>query len=78
MSLGTGLREIIRLADKKIPVGLGFRESDDDEWPVIVAKIKAAHIVLFATPVWWGGRSSLIQRRRQQRPPDACGRQSVD
>ena len=54
--------EIIRLADKKIPVGLGFRESDDDEWPGIVSKIKAAHIVLFATPVWWGGRSSLIQR----------------
>ena len=54
--------EIIRLADKKIPVGLGFRESDDDEWPGIVAKIKAANIVLFATPVWWGGRSSLIQR----------------
>src|SRR5689334_7475288 len=54
--------EIIRLADKKIPVGLGFRESDDDDWPGIVAKIKAADIVLFATPIWWGGRSSLMQR----------------
>ena len=54
--------EIIRLADKNIPVGLGFRESKDDEWPDIVAKIKAADIVLFATPIWWGGRSSLMQR----------------
>ncbi|MBP9757382.1 MAG: NAD(P)H-dependent oxidoreductase [Candidatus Pacebacteria bacterium] len=54
--------EIVRLSDKKIPVGLGFRESDDDEWPGIVDQMKRAHIVLFATPVWWGGRSSLMQR----------------
>lgn len=54
--------EIIRIADKNIPVGLGFKESDDDEWPSIVSKIKAADIVLFATPIWWGGRSSLMQR----------------
>lgn len=54
--------EIIRLSDCNLPVGLGFRESDTDEWPALVEKIKAADIVLFATPVWWGGRSSLMQR----------------
>ena len=54
--------ESVRLADKNIPVGLGFKESDDDEWPDIVEKIKAAHIIIFATPIWWGGRSSLMQR----------------
>ena len=54
--------EITRLADRRIPVGLGFRESEDDDWPAIVAEIKAADIVVFATPVWWGGRSSLMQR----------------
>lgn len=54
--------EVIRLADRNIPVGLDFRESGEDDWPSIVAKIKAADIVLFATPVWWGGRSSLMQR----------------
>jgi multimeric flavodoxin WrbA len=54
--------EIIRLADKDIPVGLGFKESDTDEWPAIVEKIQAAHIVIFATPIWWGQRSSLMQR----------------
>jgi multimeric flavodoxin WrbA len=54
--------EIIRLADQNLPVGLGYRESADDGWPAIVDKIKAAEIVLFATPVWWGGRSSLMQR----------------
>lgn len=54
--------EIIRLADKNIPVGLGFRESDDDEWPDIVEKMKKADIIIFATPIWWGQRSSLMQR----------------
>ncbi len=54
--------ETIRLADKDIPVGLGFKESETDEWPGIVDKIKAADIVIFATPVWWGNRSSLMQR----------------
>ncbi len=54
--------ETIRLADKDLPVGLGYRMSDTDEWPDIVAKIQAADIILFATPIWWGGRSSLMQR----------------
>lgn len=52
----------IRLSDKNIPVGLGYKESDDDEWPAIVEEIKKAEIIIFATPIWWGGRSSLMQR----------------
>jgi NAD(P)H-dependent FMN reductase len=54
--------DTIRLADRHLPVGLGYRESEADDWPEIVAGLKAADIVLFATPVWWGGRSSLMQR----------------
>jgi multimeric flavodoxin WrbA len=54
--------EIVRLADCNVPVGLGFREAADDQWPDLVAKIKAADVVIFATPIWWGGRSSLMQR----------------
>ncbi len=54
--------EIIRLADFQIDVGLGFKESDSDQWPEIVEKIKAAQIIIFATPIWWGQRSSLLQR----------------
>lgn len=54
--------DVVRLADCAIPVGLGFRESDDDDWPEVVGLLKAADVVLFATPVWWGGRSSLMQR----------------
>lgn len=54
--------DVVRLADREIPVGLGFRESDEDDWPEIVGLLKAADVVLFATPIWWGGRSSLMQR----------------
>jgi multimeric flavodoxin WrbA len=54
--------EVIRLSDQNLPVGLGFRESENDDWPAMVEKIKAADVAIFATPVWWGGRSSLMQR----------------
>src|ERR1700693_1358861 len=54
--------ESVRLADKRIPVGLGFRESDDDEWPEIADKLRKAGIVIFATPLLRGERSMLIQR----------------
>jgi multimeric flavodoxin WrbA len=33
-----------------------------EEIRALVARIKAADIVLFYTPIWWGGRSSLMQR----------------
>lgn len=54
--------ETIRLSDMNIPVGLGFRESDDDDWPEIADKLRKADILIMATPIWWGGRSSLTQR----------------
>src|SRR5215510_10432896 len=53
---------VVRLCDARLPVGLGFREATEDAWPDLVTKIKAADIVLFCTPIWWGGRSSLMQR----------------
>jgi len=53
---------VFRLSDAKLPVGLGFRESAEDDWPDLVTKIRDADIVLFCTPIWWGGRSSLMQR----------------
>jgi len=54
--------ETVRLSDATLPVGLGFREAASDDWPAFVTKIKAADVVLFCTPIWWGGRSSLMQR----------------
>jgi len=52
----------VRLSDATLPVGLAFREAAADDWPDVVTRIKAADIVLFCTPIWWGGRSSLMQR----------------
>lgn len=60
--LGKIKSEIVRLSDKNIPAGLGFRESRNDDWPSITKKMKTADIIIFATPIWWGGRSSLMQR----------------
>jgi multimeric flavodoxin WrbA len=54
--------EMVRLSDRTLPVGLEFREAAEDDWPALVTKIKAADIMLFCTPIWWGGRSSLMQR----------------
>jgi multimeric flavodoxin WrbA len=54
--------DVIRLSDATLPVGLGFREAANDDWPDLVTRIKTADIVLFCTPIWWGGRSSLMQR----------------
>jgi len=53
---------VVRLSDATLPVGLRYQESPEDDWPGLVARIKAADIVLFCTPIWWGGRSSLMQR----------------
>jgi len=53
---------VVRLSDATLPVGLRYQEAPEDDWPGLVARIKAADIVLFCTPIWWGGRSSLMQR----------------
>lgn len=54
--------DVVRLSDALLPVGLSFREAPEDDWPSLVTRIKAADVVLFCTPIWWGGRSSLMQR----------------
>src|SRR5258708_701558 len=41
--------EIVRLADKNIPVGLKFKENDQDEWPELAIKLREADIIIFAT-----------------------------
>jgi multimeric flavodoxin WrbA len=61
-TLGPINADLVRLSDQTLPVGLGFREAAEDDWPGLVTRIKAADIVLFCTPIWWGGRSSLMQR----------------
>ena len=54
--------EIVRLADYDIPPGTKSNMGRGDEWPVILKKVLAADILVFATPIWWGNHSSLMQR----------------
>lgn len=54
--------EIVRLVQHRILAGTYNDMGDGDEWPSILAKIEAADIVIFATPIWWGNHSSEMQR----------------
>lgn len=67
--------QIIRLYDYNIPPGTSADLGDGDEWPAINQKIKAADILIMATPIWWGNRSSLIQRaiERMDASTDSAG-----
>ncbi|MBC7915581.1 MAG: NAD(P)H-dependent oxidoreductase [Pyrinomonadaceae bacterium] len=54
--------EIIKLLDYNILAGTYSDMGEGDEWPEILKKIKAAQILLFSTPVWWGSHSSEMQK----------------
>lgn len=53
--------ESIRVLDYKIAFGSGMDEGDGDEWPKILAKIRACDILVVATPIWIGERSSVAK-----------------
>ncbi|MEK7611886.1 MAG: NAD(P)H-dependent oxidoreductase [Patescibacteria group bacterium] len=54
--------EVVRLVNYRIKPGVESNEGKGDDWPKILAKIFAADIIIFATPIWWGTHSSLLQR----------------
>ena len=54
--------EVIRLVEHNILSGTYIKLDAADDFPEIYEKIKAADIVLFATPIWWNSHSSEIQR----------------
>lgn len=53
--------EKVRVVDHHVPTGVTSDEGDGDEWPVVLDKIKAADILVVATPIWFGVRSSVCQ-----------------
>ena len=53
--------EVIRIVDYNVPTGVSSDEGDGDEWPIILERIKAAQILVVATPIWFGHRSSVAQ-----------------
>lgn len=54
--------EMIKLVDHNILPGTYSNMGDGDEWPIILKKILAAKIIIFATPIWWGIQSSEMQK----------------
>ena len=53
--------EIVRVVDHRIPFGVTSDEGEGDEWPAILEKVKAADILVLATPIWFGVRASVCQ-----------------
>ncbi len=54
--------DLIRLVDLNIKPGVSGDEGDGDDWPSVDAKLKAADIVVFATPTGLGQMSSVALR----------------
>ncbi len=57
--------ETVRVADYHVPFGVtsdeGTVDGKPDQWPELLAKIKAADIFVLGTPIWFGVRGSVAQ-----------------
>jgi len=53
--------ESVRVVDCKVAFGSGMDEGDGDGWPALLDKIRAAEILVVATPIWLGERSSVAK-----------------
>lgn len=54
--------EMVRLIDLNIKPGVTGDEGEGDDWPSLNDKLKAADIVVVATPTWLGQMSSVAMR----------------
>ncbi len=54
--------ESVRVADYDVRPGVDDDMGAGDEWPGILEKIRAADILVLATPTWLGNPSSIAQR----------------
>lgn len=53
--------EVIRVVDHDVKFGNTSDEGDGDAWPQILDKIKAAEMMVIATPIWRGDRSAVAK-----------------
>ena len=60
------LVETIRLVDHDIHPGVTSDEGEGDQWPTIRAKILAADVLIFGTPIWMGQPSSIAKRAMER------------
>lgn len=54
--------ESVRVVDHDVRPGVKADMGDGDGWPHILEEVKAAGILVFATPTWLGHMSSVAQR----------------
>ena len=59
---GVELTETLRMSDYNVLPGVTSDEGPGDDWPAIRAKILAADILIFGTPIWLGQPSSIAKR----------------
>ena len=59
---GVKVAETIRIAALDIKPGVTSDEGDGDQWPEVRAKILAADILIFGTPIWMGQACSVAHR----------------
>ena len=53
--------ETLRVVDHKVAFGSGMDEGGGDGWPAVLDRIRAADIVVIASPIWLGERSSVAK-----------------
>jgi multimeric flavodoxin WrbA len=53
--------QTIRVVDHDVRFGVMSDEGEGDEWPAILARVKACDILVIGTPIWFGVRSSVAQ-----------------
>lgn len=53
--------KVIRIVDYKVAFGVTSDEGEGDDWPMILAEIKAADILILATPIWLGDKSAVCK-----------------
>ncbi|RTL67790.1 MAG: flavodoxin [Pseudonocardiaceae bacterium] len=54
--------DVVRLVDHDVRPGVEADMGPGDEWPTIRDRIRAADVLLVATPTWLGHMSSVAQR----------------
>ena len=54
--------DVIRVVDHDVKPGVTGDEGDGDEWPAILETLRAAEILVIATPTWLGQPSSVAKR----------------
>ncbi|HLT08591.1 MAG TPA: flavodoxin family protein [Cyclobacteriaceae bacterium] len=53
--------KVIRIVDYQVAFGVTSDEGEGDDWPLILAEIKDADILIIASPIWLGDKSAVCK-----------------